>query len=87
METNEGYEQQTGGEHSRRWRAPMMMMTMFKTIMLYNENDKWWKRAKNTESNVCMCVFGLEHLFVLSVDCECDGRLYLVLQSQQMHET
>lgn len=35
---------------TQRWQAPMMMMMMmFETIMLYNENDKWWKRAKHTE--------------------------------------
>lgn len=36
---------------TRQW-APMMMTMMFKTIIPYNENDKWWKRAKHT-----LCVY------------------------------
>lgn len=39
---------------TRQW-APMMMTMMFKTIIPYNENDKWWKRAKHTLF-VCVCV-------------------------------
>lgn len=44
--------------NTERWRAPMMMMMMmmFKTIMLYNENDKWWIRAKHTRWLKIECV-------------------------------